>query len=99
MSCARVEPLSVVADLYEYLPILSLHQDECSGGMGMLDDVGQRLAPDAVKLGLDAWESGRRALEPFTSDGRPVGSVQARGVPGECRHEAVVESGRGQARR
>ena len=52
MSCAWVEPLSVVADLHQDLPVPSLHPHERSGGLGVLDDIGQRLAPDGEELGF-----------------------------------------------
>jgi hypothetical protein len=90
MSLPWVEPLSIVADLDDDVPILSLHQHEGSGGVGMLDDIGQRLAPDAVKLRFNILCERKPRTRAVHSYGRPVGSPQCRGMPRERGHQAVV---------
>jgi hypothetical protein len=52
MCCAWLETLSVVAHLDEDLSRLSLDPHEGSGGMGVLEQVGKRFAPDGVQLGF-----------------------------------------------
>src|SRR5215213_9651512 len=84
MRSARVEALAIVADLYEDVSLPSLHTNQRPRGVSMLEHIGERLAPDSIKLGLHP--AGQRQARPRAPDvdGGQIGGPQARGVSGEC---------------